>query len=101
MQIIRRSLHMPSYMHVVTTPDASEDKYCVCYPNIISTLYYCQAVRNTSRYRRTTCYLGHAIWINNVFLEIVYKKGSFIPLGIKFLLPKGILLCSYPEAVAW
>jgi len=25
-----------------------------------------------------------AIWINNVFLGIVYKKGSFIPLGIKF-----------------
>jgi len=39
-----------------------------------------------------------AIWINNVFLGIIYKKGSFIPLGIiKFCFTKrhpitGILL---------
>ena len=29
-----------------------------------------------------------AIWINNVFLRIVYEKDSFIPLGIKFCSPK-------------
>jgi len=30
----------------------------------------------------------NATWINNIFLGIVYKKGSFIPLGIKFCSPK-------------
>jgi len=33
-----------------------------------------------------------AIWTNNVFLGIVYKKGSFIPLEIKFCSPKRHLI---------
>jgi len=67
--------YMPSYRHVVTSPDASEDEYRVRYPNVVSTLHYRQAVRNTSRYGRTTCYLGRAefgselVWIPEDWMQ--------------------------------
>jgi len=38
-----------------------------------------------------------AIWINNVFLGIVYKKGSFIPLGIKFCSTKRHPITAYND----
>jgi hypothetical protein len=38
----------------------------------------------------------NAIWINNMFLGIVYKKGSFIPLGMNFCSPK-----KHPITITW